>query len=431
MTRAPFIWIVPALVAMGCEYVAGINDRSTDPKFGAAGAGGESLGSSGGQGSGGVSGEAADGGVRSVGGAGGEISVAGAGGFGEGGAAGAPSDPCVPNPCQNDASCSATASGVACDCAGPWAGQLCDLPVFEPIEDGTATEARGISADGAIVVGCVEIEQRVRAFRFTYESGLEELPLIPNAVSCEANGISGDGSVTVGKCTLGDGTTRAVSWSGEDAVSILPNDTAGNAFGTNRDGSVIVGKNSNGAFSWSGDLLSTLGSGEARATSGDGSLVVGGFPTEGQAFRYSEASARQDLQFKDFYVSSIARATDVAGTTIVGYARQQDGTSLPFRVVGATSAAVVALPGSEAYAVSADGTVLAGGGKGEAWIYREDQYAPLVTVLANVGVTTVPIDFTLDSAVAISADGLVLAGNAKANSGLRAFVVRLRAKDLP
>jgi probable HAF family extracellular repeat protein len=74
--------------------------------------------------------------------------------------------------------------------------------------------ARGVSADGRVVVGYAEnAEGYFRAFRWTAAGGMEDLGTLPGGVYSYAFGVSADGSVVVGYALYADETPdRAFRW---------------------------------------------------------------------------------------------------------------------------------------------------------------------------------------------------------------------------
>jgi uncharacterized membrane protein len=99
------------------------------------------------------------------------------------------------------------------DVAFRWATEL----GFEQLERGDAThiwsEARGISADGAAVVGLRRHRTaHDEAFRWTRESGVVGLGVLPGNATSVAYAVSADGAIVVGCCSdyL---TTEAFRWS--------------------------------------------------------------------------------------------------------------------------------------------------------------------------------------------------------------------------
>jgi probable HAF family extracellular repeat protein len=160
---------------------------------------------------------------------------------------------------------------------------------------GVRSEAYGVSANGAVVVGLAYIDAgRFRAFRWTENDGMQDLGTLGGDNSA-AWGVSADGSVVVGWAKNAAGPERAFRWTASGGMQDLG--TLGGccsvAYGVSADGSVVVGWSYNAAgwaraFRWteSGgmeDLNTTYASlltngswlWEARAISPDGRYIVG------------------------------------------------------------------------------------------------------------------------------------------------------------
>ena len=173
------------------------------------------------------------------------------------------------------------------------------------LDGGGFSDARDISADGAVIVGLASSTSGQEAFRWDSVDGmvgLGDLNVAPPYLSA-AFGVSADGSVIVG-------------------------------FGNSASGQE--------AFRWEDGVMSPLGdldggSFESRANgvSGDGSVVVGyGNSPEGQeAFRWDNGCMRslKDLLVDDYgldltgWTLDQALAVSADGSTMVGYGTNPDG----------------------------------------------------------------------------------------------------------
>jgi hypothetical protein len=127
-----------------------------------------------------------------------------------------------------------------------------------PLGAANGSDARGVSADGSVVVGdgfvyqlvcfpqfgggCYYVRFPVHAFRWAAASGLQDISGLASRTS--ASGIAADGSVIVG-----GSESTAARWTAPDGFETLGLD--GLATDTSADGSVIVGDtDSGGAFFW-------------------------------------------------------------------------------------------------------------------------------------------------------------------------------------
>jgi probable HAF family extracellular repeat protein len=160
---------------------------------------------------------------------------------------------------------------------------------------GDWSEARGVSADGAVVVGTARNDAgQFRAFRWTEAGGMQDLGTLGGDWS-EAWGVSADGLVVVGWARNDAEQPRAFRWTvdgGMQDLGTLGGDES-EAYGVSADGTVVVGGAYNAAaqlraFRWTAsggmeDLNTTYASlltdgselWEALATSADGRYIVG------------------------------------------------------------------------------------------------------------------------------------------------------------
>jgi probable HAF family extracellular repeat protein len=166
-----------------------------------------------------------------------------------------------------------------------------------------ASWAAGVSTVGNVVVGYKRYGQFARAFRWTSAGGLQDLGVTTGTES-DARGISGDGAVVVGEARDPADFWRAFRWTQNGGMQDLG--TLGgpmsNAFDASFDGSVIVGTSlinsgsaSNRAFIWTPqngmqnlrDVLVAGGAvldgwilATANGVSSDGRVIAGyGHPT--------------------------------------------------------------------------------------------------------------------------------------------------------
>jgi probable HAF family extracellular repeat protein len=130
------------------------------------------------------------------------------------------------------------------------------------------TFARGVNADGSVIVGYGEIlvlepggetpRIRDRAFRWTEATGMVSLGILEDVGSSEAAGVSADGTVVVGRSATSNGD-RAFRWTEETgmvSLGTLAGTDRSRARGVSADGRVVVGESgrSSGmrAFIWRG-----------------------------------------------------------------------------------------------------------------------------------------------------------------------------------
>ncbi len=157
---------------------------------------------------------------------------------------------------------------------------------------GYMSEAFGVSADGAVVVGGANTDEiyiyPLHAFRWTQATGMQYLGTLGGIGGSEAYGVSADGAVVVGRASRDQ--NRAFRWTpatGMQDLGTLPGGGASWAYGVSADGAVVVGWSDGRAFRWTlnggmEDLNQTYASLltggyliEARAISPDGRYIVG------------------------------------------------------------------------------------------------------------------------------------------------------------
>ncbi|MEW5788635.1 MAG: autotransporter domain-containing protein [Pseudomonadota bacterium] len=165
------------------------------------------------------------------------------------------------------------------------------------------SNAQGVSADGAVVVGYgLDEDSLPKAFRWTSGGGMVSLGTLAGHTGSEAKGVSGDGSVVVGNSytfLVFPGDTRAFRWTqagGMQDLGVLAGATESRAYAVSGDGAVVVGSTNNAdystvtAFRWNeadgmvsvADWLEANGISTAGSTlenaydvSDDGNVIVG------------------------------------------------------------------------------------------------------------------------------------------------------------
>ncbi|HEX6980978.1 MAG TPA: autotransporter domain-containing protein [Alphaproteobacteria bacterium] len=311
--------------------------------------------------------------------------------------------------------------------------------------------AKGVSADGTVVVGDSGGVNGTEAFRWTQTGGMIGLGDLPGGIfQSRANGVSADGSVVVGYSLSGNGT-EAFRWTqGTGMVGL--GDLAGGSFesqalGVNADGSVIVGYGTSAsgkeAFRWTqgtgmvglGHLPGGGSDSRANGVSADGSVVVGySDSASGQeAFRWTQGTGMVglgDLPGGSF--GSVANAVSADGSVVVGQGNSAAGPEA-FRWTQADGIVGLGdLPGggfgSTALATSADGSVVVGYGTGtigtEAFLWTQaDGMKSLAEILTANGVDLT--GWNLQRAEGVSADGSVVVGLAIKGGDSLAFIATL------
>ncbi|EMS3754959.1 autotransporter domain-containing protein [Escherichia coli] len=270
-----------------------------------------------------------------------------------------------------------------------------------------------------------------------------------------AKGISADGKVVVGSSLTDSGYTNAFVWrEGDTRMTDLGTLKTGNrgyssAWGVSADGKVVVGyadtDSGSEAFVWREATgmtgLGTLkadnsGYSEAYGVSADGKVVVGGAETDSgynwNAFVWREGDTRMTglgtLQAGNSG-NSWAAGVSADGKVVVGFSSTDSGNDNAFvwrEATGMTGLGTLKADNSgdsEALGVSADGRVVVG------WATSDSSYRNAFVWREATGMTglgTLRADNSGDSeALGVSADGKVVVGQADTDSGdSNAFVWR-------
>lgn len=259
---------------------------------------------------------------------------------------------------------------------------------FTPLGDlpGGAFEsvARGVSADGSVVVGYSISGADRQAFRWTQAGGLEGLGFLPNGgQQSDAFGISADGETIVGQSGF-----RAIRWTSTSGMLALGSFTGGNGI--------------------------TVGTSIALAVSGDGSAITGyGSSVRGfEGFRWTAAGGLTG--FTDgsaTFLYTMPWGISGDGQTVVGA-----GSVGSFRVE-APRTVLQSIGDGGAYGASWDGSVIVGQ-RGAAGNYQAFRWT---SETGQVGLGSL-FGFFSSSAMATSADGAVIAGYSDSSAGRQAVV---------
>jgi probable HAF family extracellular repeat protein len=251
--------------------------------------------------------------------------------------------------------------------------------------------AWGVSGDGSLIVGDIGIGQtQPRGFTWTATAGMVDIGTLNGVGQSSADLVSTDGTTVVGaSSSTFQGVSHAYRWSKADGMqdlilddSVFDSTKKSKAYGVSSDGSVIVGQAvaSDGyehAFRWTqagirdlGTMKGETGTSVARGVSSDGSTVVGQSVVDSasRAFRWQDGSMLDlgSLRTTDAYGYSQALATNADGSTVVGWAHNNDYKETAFRWTeadGMQSLGTLAefdAGVSKAQFVSDDGTVIAG-----------------------------------------------------------------------
>ena len=299
--------------------------------------------------------------------------------------------------------------------------------------------ARGVSADGSVVVGYGNSASGTEAFRWTAGGGMVGLgDLAGGDFGSNAYGVSADGSVVVGGSVSASGyeTFRWTASGGMVGLGDIPGGSFGSvAYDISADSSVVVGMSlidtaPSTAFRWtSGGGMVDLGSlpegilfSEAYGVSADGSVVVGMTWSPGyQAFRWTSGGGMVGLGYlPGGSTYSQAEGVSADGSTVVGFSYYTPTGYEAFRWTA--DEGMVGLGnlfggeiGSMARDVSADGSVVVGNA-GLVFIWdAANGMRSLEDVLKDYGFDLTGWD--LYDALGISDDGLTIVGYGRNPSG--------------
>jgi probable HAF family extracellular repeat protein len=203
------------------------------------------------------------------------------------------------------------------------------------------SEGRAINSDGSVVVGFGSVNQQPgndRAFRFTTNSGIQN---ISRGSLSRAYGVSGDGNVVTGyAAATSPNSSTAFRWtpqSGMQPLALLPGTRGGFGYAVSADGSTIVGNLGDAvtargiAVRWNPDGSAqriglfpgvTEGESYARAVSANGAVVVG-YSTavngSQQAFRWTAEEGMVAIgTVLSFQSQIVANAISADGSVVVG-----------------------------------------------------------------------------------------------------------------
>ncbi len=312
------------------------------------------------------------------------------------------------------------------------------------------SEASGVSADGAVVVGsALNAAGATEPYRWTQGSGMVGLGFLPGGhpfPSGGATAVSADGLVVVGSGSSfpnGQFATEGFRWTQDDGmigIGDLPNGQFfSNSNAISGDGSIVVGA-SVGSFGatpvrWTAsDGIrqldpSTMPSGNAAGISGDGTVVVGTrdvnfAPLQGTPYRWTQGTgyvALADLPSGPSYgrvdgVSDDGRVAVGFGTTSFrSEAVRWINETGPFSLGDLPGGSPANVTSSEALAASADGSIIVGtsalpGSTGSAaFIWDEvNGMRKVADVLTSLDVDL--MGWQLYRATGISNDGTVIVG---------------------
>jgi len=355
--------------------------------------------------------------------------------------------------------------GLLANLAHPLSGSAASFTPLGGVPVGSGdSEAQAVSADGSTVVGRSHSAPGYEAFVWDATNGIQGLGFLHGVVdgpSSHAIGVSADGSTVVGSSgDLFPVGPEAFVWdssNGMRGLGVLPGGSfESRAFAVSADGSTVVGESNSvavsEAFVWDatngmrglGDLPEGAFFSTARGVSADGSIVVGRGVSRSdffEAFIWDAANGMQGLGFLPGGSGSEAFAVSADGSTVVGQA-QSFPSDEPF-LWDATNGmqGLGFLPGGRefgrALSVSADGSIVVGfvGAAADASTLTQAFVWDKTNGMQSLEVmlTELGLDLTgwqLAEATGISDDGRTIVGYGRNPIGRReAFIVFVPEPD--
>ncbi|MGQ9902300.1 MAG: hypothetical protein ACUVR1_08835 [Fimbriimonadales bacterium] len=288
--------------------------------------------------------------------------------------------------------------------------------------DGRASEARGVSADGTVVVGIhYNLNDNPRAFRWTLAGGMEILPSLGGLTST-AHAVSAEGTIAVGWADDERGYPRAALWI-EDSGGFFPTPYAdiSEAFAIDPTGTRFAGYAFNPSYTqaaclWNGSIYQDLGVlptsswSEARGISESGQVAVG-FSSIGNDWKPVRwvNGAIEPLTYPNLR-SGWAAGVSADGQMIAGTVQNWWGEIFAVRWVGGVPQTLGRLPNySFVGGISADGNTVVGEGG-----FLAFRWTP-TRGLENLNHTFRALlgDSVLEYAYAVSHDGRYIVGQGR------------------
>jgi probable HAF family extracellular repeat protein len=306
-------------------------------------------------------------------------------------------------------------------------------PSFQGLGDGHGSGLLSrVSGDGLTLVGGTGIGNGPEVAMLWQNGTMTTLGDLPGGdFQSKAYGVSADGSVVVGYGVIGFGTTwdgKREAFLGENGVMtglgyLHAGDGGSLARATSADGSVVVGYSGNEAFRWEAGTMTGLGflpsatGSQAYDVSADGSTVVG------EAF---SSTSQEAFIWKDGVMSGLGGLPSSHGLFSAPLAVSADVLFEAFIWKDGVMSGLGFLPGESfstmAYDVSADGSVVVGLSRrdgvadNEAILWSaETGMVRVRDMLINLGIN---VDgWSLEEATGVSDDGLTIVGNGRNPDG--------------
>lgn len=304
------------------------------------------------------------------------------------------------------------------------------------------SQAVAVSSNGLHVAGNsgVGLFDQMRGFRWSQGSGISDMGAAAESDSYFAIGVSNDGNTVAGGYQSGTGSSSAFRWRPGSGFELLPNlpGTTSSGSGISADAQYVsgtsYGASSSRAVRWNAagvpedlGLLPGALSSTANAISGDGTTIVG--DCDYLPMVWTQASGMQPLPFNE---GGNAFAVSFDGTVIAGYdgpnaARWDNGVLqiLPNLAGGSFGGA---------YAVSGNGLLTGGFVADDAFNQSATVWSDSMgAVNLNTYLPLLGIDldgWNLEICTAISFDGNTLVGQGSYNGETSAWLATIPSPSI-
>jgi uncharacterized membrane protein len=320
-----------------------------------------------------------------------------------------------------------------CNCAAGYFGTQCATARFAWLGTNGA-DAWGISADGKVIAGAIPGTSRSVPARWTEATGFQALQSLGEPIDQGyAKAANADGTVLVGQANLASGG-GAFRWTAATGVVALGLGPVSVANGVSSNGTAVVGRMYGTEnppqihmYRWTAaagaqDLMALGLNGLVNGVSADGTTIAGGYiPVAADnlyaPFRWTQTPGLIRLTND---TPGYAEAISLDGTTVVGTVKG------PFRYTNTSGFAYMTLTGftnAAAYAVSGNGSVVAGSASEGPWIWDATNGArSFVSVLTSLGANLT--NWSSLTIKAISSDGKVMCGTGYRNNAWNSWIAR-------
>lgn len=351
-------------------------------------------------------------------------------------------NPCAPNPCLNQGTCSSAAGVAKCQCVSGFGGATCNAPLYTRLANLAGTtfcRALGVSGNGSVIVGRCSTSLVGDPIPVKWNAAGTPTKLPSPMAGAAALGVNLNGSAIVGYTTVDPslGGSLAALWPAVIQPTLLGGvdfDSSSYSTRVSSNGLVVVGTSNNRAVYWkTTDQIvqpvvidpGTFIFNDSYGVSADGSVIVGQ-STFGQnvaAFRWA-SGVWGTLPNVSTASTSFARGVSDNGLVTVGFSGGQAvrwlGTAAPLLLGTAGNATAASSTGS--IIVGVTGNTASGSSAAFLWD-AANTARPLSDVLTELGVNLGAS--SLAEATDVSDNGSVIVGWGNSGSTEIAWMVNL------